>query len=196
MRKLKLQMQMSVDGFVAGANGEMDWMVFDWGEDIKEHVAQITGPVDTIIIGRKLAVGFIPTWSSMLANPETADAFAKKMVETPKIVFSKTLAESEWMNTKLAKDDLIEEVTQLKNQPGGDIIVYGGGTFVSALIKAALVDGFHLFVNPVILGDGMTIFKDIESKQNLTLIASKSFQCGITALTYELNRNSLGGAQT
>ena len=186
MRKLKLQMQMSVDGFVAGANGEMDWMVFDWGADIKEYVAQITEPVDTIILGRKLAVGFIPTWSSMLTNPETADDFAKKMVETPKVVFSKTLASSEWANTTLANGDLIEEVTQLKNQLGGDIIVYGGGALVSALIKGALVDEFHLFVNPVILGDGMTIFKDMESRQYLTLVASKSFLCGVAVLSYDL----------
>jgi dihydrofolate reductase len=185
MRKLKLQMQISVDGFVAGPNGEMDWMVFDWDDELKNYINEITEPVDCIILGRKLAQGFIPAWSSRIANTETADAFAHKMVETPKIVFSKTLENIEGENAKLAKGDSAQEIIQLKEQPGKDIIVYGGGSFVSSLIKEGLIDEYNLFVNPVALGKGMTIFNSLEEKMNLTLVKNKAFDCGIVLLCYE-----------
>jgi len=185
MRILKLQMQMSVDGFVAGPNSEMDWLVWNWDDKLKRYVTEITAPVDCILLGRKLAQGFIPTWASHLADPKTADAFAKKMVETHKVVFTKTLGKSDWQNTDIAKGDLVEEVNNLKNKNGGDIIAYGGATFVSALIKAGLIDQFHLFVNPVIIGKGMTIFQELVQKQHLTLVQSTAFDCGIVLLNYE-----------
>jgi dihydrofolate reductase len=185
MRKLKLQMQVTVDGFVAGLNGEMDWMVFNWDDELKNYINEITKPVDCIILGRKLAEGFIPTWTSRIANPETTDAFGRKMVETPKIVFSKTLENAEWENTKLAKGDIVQEITQLKEQSGQDIIVYGGGSFVSSLIKDGLIDEYNLFVNPAALGKGMTIFNDLEDKLNLQLVKTKGFDCGIVLLCYE-----------
>ncbi len=185
MRKLKLQMQITIDGFVAGTNGEMDWMVFDWDDEMKNYVNEITESVDCIILGRKLAQGFIPSWISRITNPETADAFAHKMVDTPKIVFSRTLEKAEWENTKLAKGDSMQEITQLREQPGKDIIVYGGGSFVSSLIRERLIDEYNLFVNPVALGKGMTIFNDLEDKLNLTLVKSKAFDCGIALLCYE-----------
>ncbi|WP_309745165.1 dihydrofolate reductase family protein [Chamaesiphon sp. OTE_20_metabat_361] len=188
MRKLKLQMQITIDGFVAGANGEMDWMVFDWDDEMKNYVNEITEPVDCIILGRKLAQGFIPSWTSRIANLETADAFAHKMVDTPKIVFSKTLEKAEWENTKLAKGNTMQEIAQLKKQSGKDIIVYGGGSFVSFLIMERLIDEYNLFVNPVALGKGMTIFNDLENKLNLTLVKNKAFDCGIILLCYEPKR--------
>jgi dihydrofolate reductase len=188
MRKLKLQMQVSVDGFVAGANGEMDWMVFDWDDELKNYINEITEPVDCIILGRKLAQGFIPSWTDRTSNPETADAFARKMVDTPKIVFSKTLENTEWENTKLAKGDVVQEITQLKKQLDKDIIVYGGGSFVSFLIMERLIDEYNLLVNPVALGKGMTIFNNLEDKLNLTLVKSKAFDCGIVLLCYEPKR--------
>lgn len=188
MRKLKLQMQVSIDGFVAGPNGEMDWMLFNWDDELKNYVSGITEPVDCIILGRKLAQGFIPAWSSRIADPATADAFAHKMVETPKIVFSKTLENSEWENVELAKGEVTQEITQLKEQPGQDIIVYGGSSFVSSLIKSGLIDEYHLFMNPVALGKGLPIFSSLEERQNLNLLRSKAFDCGIVLLCYEPKR--------
>jgi dihydrofolate reductase len=106
-----------------------------------------------------------------------------------KVVFTKTLDKSEWDNTVLAKGDLVDEITKLKIQDGKDIIAYGGATFVSALIKQGLIDEFHLFINPTAIGNGMTIFKELDSKQNLTLVKSTSFDCGIVVLNYELKRD-------
>ncbi len=190
MRKLKLQLQMTVDGYIAGRNGEMDFMVWDWDDELKQYVTDITEPIDCIILGRKLAEGFIPYWAGVAANPDDPQFSAgKKFTNTPKVVFTKTLDKSEWENTILAKGDLVDEITKLKNQDGKDIIAYGGATFVSAIIKQRLIDEFHLFVNPTAIGDGMAIFKELDSKQNLTLVKSASYDCGIVVLNYEPKRD-------
>lgn len=179
MRKLKLQVQLTVDGFIAGTNGEMDWMVWNWDDALKNYVGDITEPVDTILLGRKLAEGFIPHWA---ANP--AQEGADKMNSCRKIVFTKTLNHAAWQHTELAKGDLEEEVKNLKQSTGGDMIAYGGSTFVSALIKAGLIDEYHLFINPVAIGKGMPIFTDLQDKLYLTLEKSTAFDCGITVLKY------------
>jgi dihydrofolate reductase len=186
MRKLKLQVQITVDGFIAGPNGEMDWLTFAWTDDLKKYVGGLTEPIDTIVLGRKLAQGFIPHWASRPAGEDPASI--DKFNNTPKVVFSKTLQTTEWENTRLAKGDLVTEINDLKRQPGGDIIAYGGATFVSSLIKEGLIDAFYLFVNPVAIGDGMTIFRGLDGKQNLTLVQSTTFDCGIVGLYYQPKR--------
>jgi dihydrofolate reductase len=107
------------------------------------------------------------------------------MVETPKIVFSRTLENTVWENTKLAQGDSTQETLHLKEQSGKDIIVYGGSSFVASLIKQGLIDEYNLFINPVALGKGLAIFNDLEEKINLTLVKNKAFDCGITLLCYE-----------
>ncbi|MBD2701247.1 dihydrofolate reductase family protein [Spirosoma sp. BT702] len=184
MRKLKLQVQITLDGFIGGPNGEMDWLTMNWGEDVMRYVGSITEPVDTILLGRKLAEGFIPAWQSRLDTPETAPG-AEKMVNTPKIVFSKTLESIEGKNATVNNGNLVEEVNALKSQDGADIIAYGGAEFVSSLIKNNLIDEYHLFVNPVAQGKGLSIFGDIGSKLNLKLVEAKAFDCGITLLHYQ-----------
>ncbi|RAK03191.1 dihydrofolate reductase [Larkinella arboricola] len=184
MRKLKLQVQMTVDGYIAGPNGEMDWLIYDWDEELKKYVTQLTEPVDCIVLGRKLAQGFIPHWAS---HPELEGA--DKFNSTEKVVFTKGLDQSEWDHTVLAKGDLADEITTLKKQDGQDIIVYGGATFVSALIKQGLIDEYHLFINPTAIGSGMPIFRELNGKQPLTLVKSTAFDCGIVVLHYELKNS-------
>jgi dihydrofolate reductase len=190
MRKLKLQVQMTVDGCVAGPRGEMDFLVWNWDDALKDYVKEITEPVDCIVLGRKLAEGFIPHWAAVAANPADPEFLAgRKFSDTRKVVFTRTLDRSEWDNTVLAKGSLVDEITQLKQQDGKDIIAYGGATFVSALIEQGLIDEFHLFINPAALGNGMTIFKGLDSKLNLTLVKSTAFDCGIVVLVYEPKRD-------
>jgi dihydrofolate reductase len=189
LRKLKLQVQMSVDGYIAGPNGEMDWMVWNWDDKLKEYVNELTEPVDSILLGRKMTEGFISYWSDVMTKPDHPDyAFAKKMIEIPKVVFTKTLNKSDWVNTDIATGDLTDEINKLKSQNGKDIIVYGGASFDSSLIKAGLIDEFHLFVNPAAIGNGMTIFKDLNEMQKFTLVKSIAFDCGIVLLHYEAKR--------
>jgi dihydrofolate reductase len=189
LRKLKLQVQMSVDGYIAGPNGEMDWLVWNWDDKLKEYVNELTESVDSILLGRKMTDGFISYWSGVMTKPDDPwYVFAKKMIETPKVVFTKTLNKSEWVNTHIATGDLTDEINKLKRQNGKDIIVYGGASFDSSLIKAGLIDEFHLFVNPASIGNGMTIFKDLDGIQKFTLVKSIAFDCGIVLLHYQPKR--------
>jgi dihydrofolate reductase len=97
LRKLKLQVQMSIDGYISGPNGEMDWLVWNWDDKLKEYVNQLTESVDRILLGRKMTEGFISHWSDVITKSDNPDyAFAKKMIEIPKVVFTKTLNKSEW----------------------------------------------------------------------------------------------------
>lgn len=180
MRKLKLQVQISTDGFIAGPNGEMDWLTMNWGEDVMTYVGGLTEPVDTILLGRKLAEGFIPAWQSRTEEPG-----AQKMNDTSKVVFSKTLEHIDGKNATVNNGDLVDEVTALKNEAGGDIIAYGGGEFVSSLIRNNLIDEYHLFVNPVALGKGMAIFGALDTKLNLKLVEARPFDCGIVLMHYQ-----------
>ena len=186
MRKLKLQMQSTIDGFVGGPNGEMDWMVFDWDDAIKNDVNKLIDSSDTILMGRKMSDGFVKYWTNVIKDPANPEhAFAKKMLDTPKVVFTKTLVESIWPNTVLAKGDIAEEVNRLKNQTGKDILVYGGAGFVSSLIKENLIDEYNFFINPTAIGRGMTIFGKLEDKSlSLKLNRSQSYSCGIVVNTY------------
>jgi dihydrofolate reductase len=191
-RKLKLQVQMSIDGCIAGPNNEMDWMVFYGDEKLKEYENRLHEPVDTILLGRKMTNEFVSYWSNVMNKPDDPEyTLAKKMIETPKIVFTKTLTKSEWPNTEIATGDLNEEITKLKSQEGGggDIIVYGGASFDSSLIKENLIDEYYLFINPVAIGNGKTIFKDLKEIRKFTLIESIAFDSGIVLLHYEVKRN-------
>jgi dihydrofolate reductase len=189
LRKLKLQVQMSVDGYIAGPNGEMDWLVWNWDDKLKEYVNGLTESVDTILLGRKMTEGFISYWSDVMTKPDDPwYAFAKRMIEIPKVVFTKTLNKSQWVNTDIATGDLTDEVNKLKRREGKDIIVYGGASFDSSLIKAGLIDEFHLFVNPAAIGNGMTIFKELNEMLKFTLAKSITFDCGVVLLRYEPKR--------
>jgi len=190
MRKLKLQVQMTVNGFIAGPNGAMDWITFNWDEALKQYVTELTEPVDCIVLGRNLAEGFIPHWASVAANPEHEEHLAGiKFSETPKVVFSHSLDQSKWDNTVVAQGGLVEEIKALKEQAGQDIIVYGGADFVSDLIKHNLIDEYHLFVNPAAVDDGLPIFGEVNGRLDLKLVKAIPFDCGIVLLHYEPNHS-------
>ena len=181
MRKLKLQVQMTVDGFVAGPEGQLDWMTRNLDEGAIARIVQITDSSDTILLGRKMTDGFIKYWEGV--QPESPEYFfARKMVDTPKVVFSKTLTRVEGKNVRVETGDLVQAVNQLKGQRGKDIVVYGGATFVSELIEHDLIDEFNIFVNPVAIGRGMQIFKELKA---LRLIGSTAYPSGVVVNTYE-----------
>jgi dihydrofolate reductase len=187
MRKLKLQMQVSLDGFAStGPNDEQKWVT--WAlEDIFQPVLDIFNSCDTIIIGRKLAVDYIPYWHDVMTKPDDPMfAFAQRIVAVKKIIFTKTLVKSEWDNTELASGDLKQEIKKLKSQEGKDIIVYGGTSFVSALTKEGLIDEFYFFVNPVALGKGESAFSSLENFQQLKLKKATQLKSGIVLMHYEL----------
>ncbi|ESX97449.1 dihydrofolate reductase family protein [Mesorhizobium sp. LNJC405B00] len=191
MRKLILQMQMSVDGFV-GAAGDEHWQLWEWGancpwdDDLKQDFNAVFAGIDTILLSRKMAEeGYLTHWGNAAKNypRDPFYAFAQRIVEARKVVLSDKLAASRWERTTLASGDLPREVKALKAEGEGDMAVFGGAGFASALIAAALVDEFQLFINPAALGDGERIF-DRGGFRKLRLLGSKAYACGMVVNRY------------
>lgn len=160
-------MQMSLDGFVStGPNDEQTWVTWALSE-IHDDVLRIGDNTDTILIGRKLAVDYIPFWEATVKQPDhEMNAFAHRIVSAKKVVFTKTMDKSIWNNTVIVKGDLRDEIMNLKKQPGKDIVVYGGVTLVASLLKEGLIDEINLFINPVVIGQGESVFSTIEDFSN------------------------------
>ncbi|WP_026308676.1 dihydrofolate reductase family protein [Spirosoma spitsbergense] len=186
MRKVKLQIQMSIDGYVARPNGEQDWMTWNPDDQLWQFINSLVDSSDTLLLGRKMTDDFVRHWENTVsADPD--NSFARKMVDIPKVVFTKTLDKSTWNNTSLAKGDLADEIANLKKQNGKDIIVYGGAGFVSSLIKEGLIDEYHLIVNPVAIGNGMPIFKSLGRTQKFSPLQSRLYPGGKIVLSYKPN---------
>ncbi|MBI3135690.1 MAG: dihydrofolate reductase [Bacteroidetes bacterium] len=184
MRKIKLQMQMTINGYVAQPNGKNDWMTWNPDDELTAFIASMLDTSDTLLLGRKTAEGIIKFWeTTAIENP--THPFAKKIAAIPKVVFTKTLDKSSWNNTRLAKGNLADEIARLKEQNGKDILVYGGAGFVSALIKEGLIDEYHLIVNPTAISDGMTIFNSFESVLKFTPTQAKLYPGGKIVLSYK-----------
>jgi dihydrofolate reductase len=180
MRKLKLQIHISVDGFVAGPNGELDWIHTGAGQ---QPVIDLADTCDTILMGRKMSRGFIDHWENIVDNvPDSREQpLAQRMVNMRKIIFSRTQTVITGRNVEVANGDLAKMVQLLKKETGKDLLVYGGANFVSHLIALDLIDEYLMFIIPVAIGSGLRIFKD---RKSLTLIKSVSYNNLVTANTY------------
>jgi len=194
MRKLKLQIQMSVDGYVVGSNGELDWIadlttLVAWdANDVLALINSNADSSDTILMGRKMTDGFITYWEGVKSDsPEYT--FAQKMVNIPKIVFSKTVKTIAGKNLMVENGDLSTVVKNLKSKPGKDILVYGGAEFVASLIKEGLIDEFHFFIIPVLINKGKRIFDLLNRRQKLELLKSTAYDCGITVTSFKLQNS-------
>lgn len=186
MRKIKLQMQLSLDGFVCGPNGEMDWMVWEWDDVLKNYTRNLTNSVDIFLLGRATGEGMAIYWPTVTSNPESKEEdkwMADKLNNLPKVVFSKTITSINWTNVRVA-NDIVEEVRELKKEPGKDIMIYGGAGIVSSFIRENLIDEYHLFINPVVIGKGKAIFGDINEKMKLKLVNTTTSNTGIVILQY------------
>ena len=180
MRKLKLQMQMTVDGFVAGPEGQLDWMTRGMDPKLIALIVDLTDTSDTILLGREMTDGFIAYWEAV--KPESPEyEFAQKMVNTPKIVFSNTITRVNGKNVRVENGPLVDAIDALKRRPGKDIVVYGGATFVSSLIENRLIDELNFFVNPIAIGNGLKVFSQ---RTPLSLVKSVSYESGIVVNTY------------
>ena len=182
-------MQVSLDGFNStGPNDEQKWVTWAY-EEIKHYVLDLAASADTELLGRKLAIDYIPYWLDTCKKPEDPMYEAALIkAKQKKIVFTKTLDKSPWDNVELAKGNLKEEVNKLKNQEGKDIIVYGGSSFVSSLVKGGLIDEFHFFVNPIAIGKGISAFQEFTNWQKLELKNANTYSSGIVLLHYEIKK--------
>ncbi|MEP6494990.1 MAG: dihydrofolate reductase family protein [bacterium] len=181
MRKLKLQTHVTVDGFAVSADGKEFLTGID-DEGVRASENHLIDTSDTILLGRNMTEGFVTYWEAAASKPDSPEYdFAQKMVRTPKIVFSHSLKTVKGQNIRVENGPLVEAVTQLKNEPGADILVYGGPTFVASLITNKLIDEYHLFVNPIAVGQGRGLFPQ---RTPLTLVTSVGHPRGIVVNTY------------
>jgi len=187
MRKVILFMIVTLDGFIGGPNGELDWMVKDDEMD-KVLITDLLSTVDTILVGRATYQVFENYWPVVATNPSSSKDMidlAHWIENTPKIVFSKTLEKVEWKNSRLIKENIADEIAKLKQQPGKDMVIFGGVGIVSTFIKLGLVDEYRLRVHPVALGSGKPLFKDIKDRMKLKLLECAKFNSGVVALHYQ-----------
>jgi dihydrofolate reductase len=185
MRKIVMANWVSIDGFFAGPNGEIDWIVRDPEVDQAWHeIGDMQA--DTLLSGRLSYQGFESFWPQVARDPNAPEgmrALADEMNGLTKVVFSKTMKEVTWENSKLLHGDLIEEVKKLKQGSGASIVIFGSGTIVQQLSNEGLIDDYVLTVTPVVLGTGKSLFKDV-NKLNLKLLGTRSFNSGNVLLHY------------
>lgn len=182
MRKVIVSNLVSLDGFIAGPNGEIDW--FSWDKELEAYCKDQIAWMGAILFGRvtyELMAGYWPGASDKENDPAIIDA----MNNLPKIVFSRTLENVPWNNSRLVKDDIEGEVARLKREPGKDIVIYGSGSIVSALSQAGLIDEYRIFVNPVVLGGGKPSFPNIKSRLIMKHTDTRTFGSGLVLLCYE-----------
>jgi len=184
MRKVVMLNRISIDGFFAGPNGEIEWFIHDPEVDKAAH--EMMHP-DTLLMGRVTYEMFFAYWPMVGRDPNApaeARMIASELDEMTKLVFSKTLPETTWVNSKLVKGDVTGEVSKLKQGSGPDITIFGSGTIVQQLASEGLIDEFLLIVTPVVLGTGKPLYKDVKNF-NLRLLETRHFGSGNVLLHYE-----------
>ena len=186
MRKLISFMHISLDGFVAGLNGEMDWIKVD--EEIFDYVGKRISEGDTALYGRVTYQMMESYWPGAGDQPGATrhdkqhSAWYNKVT---KVVLSKTMQGVKLPNVQIISNDVANEIIKLKKAPGKDILIFGSPTAVHSLMKENLPDEYWLFVNPILLGQGTSLFKDIRERTKLKFIASDTFSSGVVCLHYE-----------
>jgi dihydrofolate reductase len=193
MRKIIAALQTSVDGFIEGPNGELDWAIAEDGETWRD-LFEMLSSVDTCILGRVMYPDYEQYWLAVLANPsgilplteraatKNEIAYARWADKTPHIVLSRTLDKVAWKTARIARD--VEEIRKLKQQPGKDMQVVGGATLVSSLMNLGLIDELQLLVNPLILGGGKALLKDVKERHTLKLMRARPLKSGKASLVY------------
>lgn len=182
MRKVIFQMMVTLDGYFEGTGREIDWHNVD--AEFNDYAIDLLNNVDTLLFGRvtyQLMASYWPTPAAKMDDPIVAE----KMNNLSKIVFSKTLDKVHWNNTRLVKENIAEEISNLKQQPGKDLAIFGSSDLALTFIQYGLIDEFRIFVNPVVLGDGKPLFKGLRDRLNLKLLRTRAFRSGNVLLCYE-----------
>jgi dihydrofolate reductase len=196
MRKIILGMMMSLDGYAAGPNDEMDWLpAFDdesmW-RDAHEEMWNVLDSVDTVLLGRRTYQIWEKYWPAAGKNPSSSKndlRFSRFADETQKIVFSNTLKKVEWRNSRLVSGDISDEVLRLKGQPGKEIALAGGPGLARTFTDLGLVDEYRITVHPVILGKGKSLFAESTDRLRLRLVRTRPLRSGAVLLHYETVRS-------
>lgn len=180
-RKIILDLAVTLDGFIEGKNGEVDWCIMDPEMEFTNFLNQI----DTILYGRK-SYDLWGNYHPSIEVSETDKEMWNLVHSKEKYVFSRTQTNSE-NKAIYINENIIEEVAKLKKMPGKDIWLYGGSSLITSFINLGLVDEFRLSIHPVILGEGKPLFVDIKQRKNLILVSTRTFSSGVVQVIYHLN---------
>jgi dihydrofolate reductase len=185
MRNVVWLMHVSLDGFVAGPNGEIDWVNFD--DDLIEDVQGLVNTADTALFGRvtyQLMESYWPTAADRPTATKHDLDHSRWLNPAPKVVFSRTLKNVQWQNTRIVKDHIGEEVARLRKQSGKKLILFASPTLGSTLMNLDLIDEYFFNVNPIVLGKGKPLFRDQREMHRLKLLESKTYKNGVVSLRY------------
>jgi len=181
MRKLYVFNMMSLDGFIARTNGDLDWHNVD--KEFDDFAIEQLASTGMILFGRvtyDMMAAFWPTPGAIESDPVVAEA----MNSLPKIAFSKTLQRADWSNSSLAREIVAEEISALKREAGKDIAIFGSSTLVSAFSELGLIDEYRVMVNPVVLGSGIPLFNGMDRYLKLKFLQARPFRSGNLLLYY------------
>jgi len=179
-------MHTSLDGFVAGPNGEMDWIIVD--DEIFDYAGNQTNKSDTGLYGRVTYQLMESYWPTAADKPNATKHDIQHSTwynKVSKVVLSKTMKDANLPNTKIISDNVCNEIMKLKQEEGKEIVIFGSPSVVHTLMPENLIDDYWLFVNPVLLGQGIPLFKNIAAQTKLKLVKSNSFTSGVVCLHYE-----------
>ena len=184
-------MHISLDGFVAGPNGEMDWIKVD--EEIFDYIGKRISEGDTALYGRvtyQMMEGYWPTAGEQPGASKHDIEHSKWYKNVQKVVLSKTMKDADLPNTKIISDNIAGRINEIKQSASvsEEILLFGSPTATHSLMQLNLIDGYWLFVNPIILGRGIPLFAGIKDKINLQLLATRQFTSGVTELNYMVER--------
>jgi dihydrofolate reductase len=185
-------MHVSLDGFVAGPDGEMDWIKVN--EEIFDYVGKRIAETDTALYGRvtfQMMEGYWPTAADKPNASKHDIEHSSWYAKAHKIVLSKTLKEADFMNTEVIDSDISEKIQEIRHSSGGhrnEILLFGSPTATHSLAALNLIDGYWLFVNPIILGRGIPLFAGMKDRIKLDLLSTHAFACGVIALNYAVHR--------
>lgn len=182
MRKVIMWNLVALDGFFEGSKSwEIDWHDYVWGEELEKFSIEQSKSIGTLLFGRVTYEGMADYWTT--ARGETADF----MNGVPKIVFSRTLENAKWNNTRLVKENAVEEIAKLKQQPGKDLFIFGSANFSATLVQHGLIDEYRLGLVPVILGGGNPLFKANPERIKMKLVEARALKAGCVILRYQPN---------
>lgn len=182
MRKIIASENISLDGYFAAKDEGFDW--FSWNDEMERSAIELMGTVDMMLFGRTTYEMMAEYWPKA-KPPAENQAIIDFMNNGPKIVYSNRLEKADWNNSMIVKGVKAEEVQTMKSLPGKDLVIFGSGTILKALMKLGLVDELHLLVNPVILGGGKPLFEDPGGMRKLDLLRTQGFGNGVVLLRYK-----------